>query len=66
MGRIKTLLIKRVTRQIMKLHDGEFSEEFDKNKEIVNKMIIEPPKKMRNTIAGYVTRLVKREKKHQI
>ena len=62
MGRIKTTPIKRVTHQLMKLHANEFSEDFDKNKEVVNKLILTPSRKLRNNVAGYVTRLVKKSK----
>ena len=62
MGRIKTLLVKRITRKIMALHEGEFSEDFETNKQLVNKIIIDPPKKLRNIITGYVTRLAKASK----
>ena len=62
MGRIKTTQIKRVTHQLMKIHANEFSEDFDKNKEIVNTLISTPSKRLRNNVAGYVTRLVKKSK----
>jgi len=62
MGRIKTLLIKRITHKLVELHENEFTGDFKKNKEIVNKLISTPSKKLRNVIAGYVTRLVKKSK----
>ncbi len=61
MGRIKTVLIKRKTRELLKMHGDKFSPEFEKNKEIVSKMTATQSKKLRNIIAGYVTRLVKKE-----
>ena len=60
MGRIKTLQIKRITHELMKLHGNEFTDNYEKNKEIVNGLISTPSKKLRNAIAGYVTRLVKK------
>jgi len=62
MGRIKTLQIKRVTHELMNLHGDKFTDTYEKNKEIVNKLISTPSKKLRNAIAGYVTRLVKQSK----
>ena len=35
MGRIKTLLIKRITHKLMAIHGNEFTDDFEKNKEIV-------------------------------
>ncbi len=62
MGRIKTLLIKRVTQRLMGLHGSEFTEDFNKNKELVSRLISTSSKKLRNVIAGYVTRLVRQSK----
>lgn len=63
MGRIKTVLIKRVAHKLMELHGNEFTDNFEKNKEIINKLVSTPSKKLRNIIAGYITRLVKQSKK---
>jgi len=60
MGRIKTQLVKRKTKEIMAEHEGEFTEDFEKNKELVSKFADIPSKKLRNVIAGYVTRLKKK------
>lgn len=59
MGRIKTQLIKRVTLKLVEEHRGEFKKDFEANKELVAKFADIPSKKLRNIIAGYVTRLVK-------
>ena len=60
MGRIKTMLIKRKTKEIMAEHEDKLTEDFEKNKEIVSKVAHIPSKKMRNVIAGYATRLKKK------
>lgn len=62
MGRIKTKLIKRISLKLFAEHSQEFKPEFDANKEIVKKFADIPSKKIRNIIAGYVTRLVKQER----
>ncbi len=59
MGRIKTQLIKRLTFQLMRKHKDEFKQAFDENKVIVAKHLSSDNKKLRNIIAGYVTRLMK-------
>ena len=61
MGRIKTQLIKRLTFQLLKEYKPEFKPEFNANKTIVAQHLTESSKKIRNAIAGYVTRIVKRK-----
>jgi len=60
MGRIKTKLIKRVTRELMVKYGTNFKKDFDENKKLVSKLADVPSLKMRNVIAGYVTRLTKK------
>ena len=55
MGRIKSTLIKRTAEKLMKEH--EFTEDFGENKKIIEGIM--PSKRMRNMVAGYITRLVK-------
>jgi small subunit ribosomal protein S17e len=59
MGRIKTKKVKSVSNELMEAHGEEFTNEFSKNKELVVKLADIPSKKIRNIIAGYLTRLVK-------
>ena len=60
MGRIKTRYVKANGEKIYEKGKEEFTESFDKNKEIVVKFAKIPSKRMRNTIVGYITRLAKR------
>ena len=60
MGKIKTKLIKRTSRSLIK--EGiEFSDDFKKNKLVLGNTM--PSKKIRNQIAGYLVRLKKAEAK---
>ncbi len=59
MGRIKTQQIKRVTKQLMREHGDEFKKDFNENKKLVGQFVEVKSKKLRNTIAGYATRLTK-------
>ena len=61
MGRIKTLLVKRIAKKLIKEHGQEFTSEFDKNKELVEKYTNVTSSKIRNIIAGYTARLVKQK-----
>jgi len=61
MGRIKTLLVKRIAKRLIKEHPNEFTPEFEKNKQLVEKYTNTTSTKLRNIIAGYTARLVKQE-----
>jgi small subunit ribosomal protein S17e len=63
MGRVKTKPIKRVTEELVENYFDEFSVNFNDNKSIVERHADIPSKKLRNIIAGYVTRLVKSKQK---
>ena len=59
MGKIKSKLIKRSAKELVK-RGIEFSEDFERNKRILGRTM--PSKKIRNQIAGYLSRLYKKEK----
>lgn len=61
MGRIKTTLIKRKTKDLYKLHGDKFTTDFTQNKVITSQYVGVASKKLRNIIAGYMTRLKKKE-----
>ena len=54
MGRIKSALIKRTARGLLK-EQNKFNGEFNNNKNILGGSM--PSKSLRNKIAGYITRL---------
>lgn len=59
MGRIKTQLVKRTTLELYNKNRDSFKNNFEENKKIVSGLAEFSSKKIRNIIAGYVTRLVK-------
>ena len=59
MGRIKTQQIKRATFEFVQKYREQFTDKFDENKLIIGKLGQFPSKKLRNIIAGYVTRIIK-------
>ncbi len=63
MGRIKTTFIKQKTKEILELHGDQVTGDFVANKKITGKLTDVSSKKLRNTIAGYLTRLKKKEAK---
>lgn len=66
MGRIKTMFIKRQTKELLKKHGANFTTNFEDNKKAVNKYAVTQCKKLRNVIAGYMTRLKKMEEKQAV
>lgn len=61
MGRIKSTLIKRTSRQLIQNSEESFEKTFGENKKVLGKTL--PSKKMRNKIAGYIARIKKNTKK---
>ncbi len=60
MGRIKTQLVKSTTEDILEKHRDRFTTDFQENKEKLSEVADLPSKKLRNVIAGYITRRLKR------
>jgi len=58
MGRIKSKIVKRSSHLLMK-EDNIFSDKFDENKQLLKGLT--ESKKVRNQIAGYITRIKKRD-----
>lgn len=61
MGRIKTKKIKRSTQKIFQEHKDILKTDYEENKKIISEKYIISSKKLKNTIAGYCTRLKKSE-----
>ena len=60
MGRIKSTLIKRTSRQLIKNSNESFGKTFKENKKTLGNVLL--GKKMRNKIAGYIARINKNTK----
>jgi small subunit ribosomal protein S17e len=56
MGNIRPTYIKRVAIELVQQYPRVFSADFDSNKLMVNKLCNVDSVKMRNRIAGYITR----------
>ena len=61
MGRIKTMQIKRNSQEIFRENPGIFTSDFEENKKLVTQYRTIESKKLRNVIAGYLTRLAKQQ-----
>lgn len=66
MGRIKIKAIKTLAREVLKADKGKFGEDFVENKKVLSEAIHLESKKIRNVIAGYITKEVKRRKRPPI
>ena len=57
MGKVRTETVKRAARELIERFPEKFTSEYEANKAAVNEVMKAPSKKLRNRIAGYVTRL---------
>jgi len=63
MGNIYTRDIKRIGQQIYELYKDQITLDYAKNKELVKQVLDAYSKKVRNRVAGYVTRRAKQAKR---
>lgn len=66
MGNIRTSQIKRLSKQIVRDFHDQLNTEFENNKHVVEEVCSDMSKKMRNSIAGYVTRIMRQFKDQKI
>lgn len=61
MGRIRTTLIKRSGTEIYNAFPEKFMADFQNNKKILGEVSVIHSKKLRNTIAGYITKIARQK-----
>lgn len=61
-GKVRPSYIKRTTRQLLDAYPDRFSDDFEENKRAVMELTDIKSKRVRNRVAGYITRLVKRKR----
>ena len=66
MGRIKNTAIKTLASQLIREQGEKFTEDFEKNKEILADVKPIKSKRVRNILAGYIAKEMKRVKKSGI
>lgn len=59
MGRIKTKPVKSAGNELYAKHGDKFSKDFNKNKEVLPQLAEVRSKKIRNILAGYLTKKAK-------
>ena len=62
MGRIKTIFVKRVGRELYEAHPDRFTDDYSQNKKVVAEMTDTSSRKALNVVAGYITSLRKQKK----
>ncbi|MCX8187467.1 MAG: 30S ribosomal protein S17e [Nitrososphaeria archaeon] len=59
MGRIKTRKVKVLAKEIFEKYPDRVSTDFELNKRFVGELLVgQASKKLRNQVAGYITRLM--------
>ncbi len=62
MGKVKNTAIKTLAEQLITEYGEKFSDDFEHNKNVLNEVRPIHSKKIRNIVAGYITRKMKRLK----
>ena len=57
MGRVRPVFIKKISHELMKKYSDLFSNDFEKNKNLLDEFVIIQSRLVRNRIAGYITHL---------
>ncbi|MHA1596492.1 MAG: 30S ribosomal protein S17e [Candidatus Asgardarchaeia archaeon] len=57
MGKIRTDIIKRTARALLEKYPDLFTTDFEKNKKVIDEILVTSSKKLKNKIAGYITHI---------
>jgi len=57
LGKVRPEIVKRTARELLRKFPDRFSGDFEADKQAVNELVLTQSKRLRNRIAGYVTRL---------
>ncbi len=66
MGNVRSEKVKRFARELLKKYPNKFTTDFEENKKLVDSLTRIPTGRLRNNIAGYVTRLVAQNKRGNV
>lgn len=58
MGKVRTEHVKRIARELVERFPDKFTTDFENNKKVLESVAEIPTTKLRNKIAGYITRLM--------
>jgi small subunit ribosomal protein S17e len=57
MGRVRTMLIKKIAMKTFEQNREKFSDKFEQNKRILKEVLPIKSKKIINKVAGYITKI---------
>ena len=58
MGKVRSILIKNVSKELIIKYPDVFTNDFDKNKKLLDKYLDVDSKHLRNHISGYIVTLL--------
>ncbi|UCE29460.1 MAG: 30S ribosomal protein S17e [Candidatus Bathyarchaeota archaeon] len=58
MGKVRTEKVKKIARELVRRHPSKFNSDFKNNQQLVKSLTIISSARLRNRIAGYITRLL--------
>ncbi|MEM1581046.1 MAG: 30S ribosomal protein S17e [Candidatus Bathyarchaeia archaeon] len=64
MGNVRPEKVKRIARELIRRYPDKFTANFEENKKILSSIAYIPSIRLRNSIAGYITRLVSLSQPH--
>lgn len=59
-------MVKRISLELIDRYERSFTIEFEQNKQFLKEIELDVSKKLRNRIAGYVTRLMRIEETQEV
>lgn len=59
MGKVRTILIKNVSKELMSKYPDVFTTDFEENKRLLDKYLEIDSKHLRNRISGYLVTILK-------
>lgn len=62
MGRIRTRYVKLKAEEMLERYENRFTNNFEDNKEVLDKIAEIGSKTLRNKLAGYITKKIKKRK----
>ena len=65
MGKVRTILIKNISKELINKYPDVFTIEFEENKKLLDKYLEIDSKHLRNRISGYIVNLLKIKNQEQ-
>jgi len=65
-GKVRTELVKKIARELVKRFPDKFTTDFETNKKLVESLTNISSTKLRNRVAGYITRLQNQKKQNKL